>query len=213
MQLSVDSRRPIRHCSCRSGSVASLPLPPAAECLYRWADQRDEVVIVPNLQTRERKQRASPATARSVVVFPGAPVPVEIGRLPSLKLVADLAGRGVGLLLGTQRDPDVEEPAREDLYDVCVKGALVRLVRATEQRWTLIVRGLRRCRIVRVVRDSPYLVATSDPVHEGGGDEFPLRQLSTDLESAVDKLFSAGDVPAAAVEAVRASGDIDLSDL
>ena len=130
MQLSVDSRRPIRHCSCRSGSVASLPLPPAAECLYRWADQRDEVVIVPNLQTRERKQRASPATARSVVVFPGATVPVEIGRLPSLKLVADLAGRGVGLLLGTQRDADVEEPAREDLYDVCVKGALDRLVRA-----------------------------------------------------------------------------------
>src|SRR5438105_2794634 len=53
MQLTVDSRRPTRHCSCRSGSVASLPLPPAAECLYRWADQRDEVVIVPKLQTRE----------------------------------------------------------------------------------------------------------------------------------------------------------------
>jgi ATP-dependent Lon protease len=150
---------------------------------------------------------------RSVVVFPGATIPVEIGRLASLKLVDDLAGRGVGLLVGMQRDPDVEEPAREDLYDVCVEGALVRLVRATEQRWTLVVRGLRRRRIARVVRDSPYLVATSHPVHEAVGDEFPLGHLSADLESAVDKLVAAGDVPAAAVEAVRASGDIDLSDL
>jgi ATP-dependent Lon protease len=74
---------------------------------------------------------------RSTVVFPGTTIPVEIGRLASLKLADDLFGRCAGLLVGTQRDPDVEEPAREDLYDVCVEGALVRLVRASEQRWVL----------------------------------------------------------------------------
>ena len=150
---------------------------------------------------------------RSVVVFPGTTMPVEIGRLASRKLVDDLAGRGVGLLVGTQRDPDVAEPTREDLHDVCVEAAFVRLVKATEQRWTLIVRGLRRRRIVRVVRDRPYLVATSDPVRDARGNEVALSQLSTDLESAVDKLVAVGKVPAAAVEAVRARGDVDLSDL
>lgn len=149
---------------------------------------------------------------RSVVVLPGTTVPVEIGRTASLKLVDDLAGRGVGLLVGVQKDPDVEAPARGDLHDICVEGAVVSLVGATERRRTLVVRGVRRRRITGLVRGAPYLVATSEPVLEPRVDEVALSQLHTDLARAIDKLVAAGQVPVEAADTVKTGGNVEISD-
>jgi len=48
---------------------------------------------------------------RNLVLFPGAVMPVEIGRASSLRLIEALGGKGARVLVGTQKDADIEEPA------------------------------------------------------------------------------------------------------
>jgi len=69
---------------------------------------------------------------RNLVLFPGAVMPVEIGRASSLRLIEALGGKGARVLVGTQKDADIEEPAGADLYTICVEGEVVRIVKAAE---------------------------------------------------------------------------------
>ena len=97
---------------------------------------------------------------RNLVLFPGAVMPVEIGRLSSLKLIESLPGKGAHLLVGTQKDADIEEPAGADLYGICVEGEVVRIVKAAENRVTAVLRGTERRRVTGFVQEKPYLLAS-----------------------------------------------------
>ena len=79
---------------------------------------------------------------RNLVLFPGAVMPVEIGRPSSLRLIEALGGKGARVLVGTQKDADIEEPSSSDLYTICVEGEVVRIVKAAENRVTAVLRGL-----------------------------------------------------------------------
>jgi ATP-dependent Lon protease len=103
---------------------------------------------------------------RNLVLFPGAVMPVEIGRLSSLRLIESLPGKGVHLLVGTQKDADVEEPAGSDLYGICVEGEVVRIVKAAENRVTAVLRGIERRRVTGFVQEKPFLVASYESLVE-----------------------------------------------
>ena len=92
---------------------------------------------------------------RNLVLFPGAVMPVEIGRPSSLRLIDSLGGKGAHLLVGTQKDADVEEPAGADLYSVCVEGEVVRIVKAAENRVTAVLRGVERRRVIGFSQEKP----------------------------------------------------------
>ena len=57
---------------------------------------------------------------RNLVLFPGAVMPVEIGRASSLRLIESLGGKGARVLVGTQKDADIEEPVHLHLRARCV---------------------------------------------------------------------------------------------
>src|SRR4051794_32870542 len=103
---------------------------------------------------------------RNLVLFPGAVMPVEIGRARSLRLIEALGGKGARVLVGTQKDADIEEPAGADLYTICVEGEVVRIVKAAENRVTAVLRGTERRRVTGFVQEKPYLVAAFEPLTE-----------------------------------------------
>ena len=110
--------------------------------------------------TTENSKTLPLLSLRNLVLFPGAVMPVEIGRPSSLRLIEALGGKGARVLVGTQKDADIEEPAsRADLYTICVEGEVVRIVKAAENRVTAVLRGLERRRVMGFVQEKPYLVA------------------------------------------------------
>src|SRR5580765_6082622 len=94
-----------------------------------------------NEMTTENPKTLPLLSLRNLVLFPGAVMPVEIGRPSSLRLIDALGGKGAHLLVGTQKDADVEEPSGADLYTVCVEGEVVRIVKAAENRVTACCAG------------------------------------------------------------------------
>ena len=70
------------------------------------------------------------------------------------------------MLVGTQKDADIEEPAGADLYTICVEGEVVRIVKAAENRVTAVLRGVDRRRVTGFTQEKPYLLATYESLVE-----------------------------------------------
>jgi ATP-dependent Lon protease len=133
---------------------------------------------------------------RNLVLFPGAVMPVEIGRPSSLRLIEALGGKGAHVLVGTQKDADVEEPAGSDLYTVCVEGEVVRIVKAAENRVTAVLRGIERRRVVGFVQEKPYLVASFDPLVEVRKDTIEIDGLGMAVYDVSKQLIAISpDIP------------------
>ncbi len=96
---------------------------------------------------------------RGIVVFPQTAVPLNIGRPRSVRLVDDVVGdeRLIGLV--TSRDPELEDPGAEDIYTVGTVAAIHRLFRTPDGTIRLMVQGLARFRLGKIVQTEPYLKA------------------------------------------------------
>ena len=104
---------------------------------------------------------------RNLVLFPGVVLPVDVGRPGSLKLIDDVVKRSPArLLIATQKDPQIEDPKPEDLFEIAVEAEILKVVKLSESRITVVVRGLERRRLGTFAHLSPYLAADVLPLEE-----------------------------------------------
>ncbi len=106
---------------------------------------------------------------RNLVLFPGVVLPVDVGRAGSLKLVDDVVRRQPSrVMIATQKDPQVEDPSPEDLHTVGVEAEVLKVVKLSDTRVTVVIRGLERRRLGVFSQVVPYLMADVHPVEETG---------------------------------------------
>ena len=81
---------------------------------------------------------------RNTVVFPGAVIPLTIGRRVSLAAAEEAAssGRPIGLVM--QRDPSVDEPGPDDLYPVGTIARVIRYFNARDGTQHVVCQGEER---------------------------------------------------------------------
>jgi ATP-dependent Lon protease len=99
---------------------------------------------------------------RGFVVFPGTVLPLNVQRAASLKLLDDTLPRTKVIGLLTQRDEAKEDPTPQDLYSVGTAALVLKLVRQSEDHVLVIVQGLRRFSLRKIVATSPFLRAEVD---------------------------------------------------
>jgi ATP-dependent Lon protease len=99
---------------------------------------------------------------RGLVIFPGTIIPLTIQRPASLKLLDDTLPRTKVIGLVTQRDETKEEPTPEDLYTVGTVALVLKLLRQAEDNVLVIVQGLRRFALRKIVATSPFFRAEVD---------------------------------------------------
>src|SRR5437870_4848905 len=99
---------------------------------------------------------------RGFVVFPGTVVPLNVQRAASLKLLDDTLPRTKVIGLLTQRDETKEDPTPQDLYSVGTAALVLKLIRQSEDHVLVIVQGLRRFSLRKIIATSPFLRAEVD---------------------------------------------------
>ena len=149
---------------------------------------------------------------RNLVMFPHVLTPLTVGRERSLAAVTHALeharGSGgdhalVGVLL--QRDPKVDEPAAQDLYEV---GTLARIVRHTSSEHGvqhLVCQGVQRFRVTDTVSGWPFLAARIERLGEGVIDTTVEAAGITLRERAGDLLGLLPAVPAEVAHALQAT--------
>src|SRR5437870_11204352 len=99
---------------------------------------------------------------REFVVFPGTIIPLNVQRAASLKLLDDTLPRTKVIGLLTQRDETKEDPAPQDLYSVGTAALVLKLLRQSEDNVLVIVQGLRRFSLRKIIATDPFLRAEVD---------------------------------------------------
>ena len=108
---------------------------------------------------------------RDSVTFPDTLTPLAIGQERSVRLVNDVLVGNRMLVMVAGREPEVEAPAPDQLYDVGVAGMVARMLKVPDGSLRILVQGGQRVRIVEWLGTEPYLAARveelPDVVHEG----------------------------------------------
>jgi ATP-dependent Lon protease len=110
------------------------------------SESRSEAELVPILPLRNS------------VVFPASVVPINVGRLRSVRLVEDIVGQDrvtVGIL--SQKDAQVDEPRFADLYEVGTLARVVKVIRLGPQNYSVVLHGLARLKLTDAAGIEPYM--------------------------------------------------------
>lgn len=94
---------------------------------------------------------------RNIVMFPGVICPILIGREQSVGLIEAMrANPNQIFAVFCQRNSDIEDPSKEDIYDVGVYAKLVKVIDMPGNQKTAIVQGLSRCMLEDLYRMPSY---------------------------------------------------------
>jgi ATP-dependent Lon protease len=96
---------------------------------------------------------------RSFVVFPGTILPLTVGRAASIKLLDETLPQTKIIGLVTQRDETKDDPGPQDLYSVGTAAIVLKLLRQSDNHVIIVVQGLRRFALRKIVATDPYLRA------------------------------------------------------
>src|SRR5574337_1579112 len=96
---------------------------------------------------------------RDTVLFPGAVLPLTVGRESSLALVNSLTGEDKLLGVVAQLDPRIEDPAAADLHKVGTLAKVHKTVKMPNGNVVVFLEGLQRIQIVELLGLRPYLRA------------------------------------------------------
>ncbi len=117
---------------------------------------------------------------RNLVLFPGVVSPILIGRESSLALVRKAEKTGCIIAVVCQRDPDIDDPTKKDLYAYGVFARIVKVISMPNGHVTAIAQGLGRMELLSLsARRKPYLTGT-------------VRNAPETLPDKEDKEFNAG---------------------
>ena len=129
---------------------------------------------------------------RDTVLFPNSFMPLAVAREASVRLIDDaiVGGKLVGIF--TQRDASVEEPGQEDLYQIGTATHVHKMFKLPDGSLRLIVQGLARVRLDRVISAGPYLRAEVSPAVAMTGDEDHLEidALERNIKSNFQQVIS-----------------------
>jgi ATP-dependent Lon protease, bacterial type len=97
---------------------------------------------------------------RDAVMYPGAVLPITVGRDKSLKLIKAINKSNNIIGTVTQKDPSVEDPSFEDLYSIGTSAKIIKLLEMPDGAYTAILQGIKRFSLNSIIANNPYLIGT-----------------------------------------------------
>jgi ATP-dependent Lon protease len=155
----------------------------------------DEPLVVEDASAAERlviPDEMPVLPLRDTVLFPNSFMPLAVARAASVRLIdeATTAGRMIGVF--TQREATVEEPAQEDLYSIGTATHIHKMFKLPDGSLRLIVQGLARVRLDRIVQTRPYLRAAVSMADEllRPEDQIEIDALQRNIKSNFQQVVS-----------------------
>lgn len=153
-------------------------------------EDRDKKIHVP--------KELSILMLRDIVVFPYMVIPLFVGREKSKNAIDHSLSSHRMILLLTQKNMEIEEPKREDVYDVGTVALIMRMLKLPDGRVRILAQGLVRARIDGLDEEKPYYTAEVSVIQEPEGVEksIEVEALVRNIRSGLEKASSLGkDIP------------------
>lgn len=132
---------------------------------------------------------------RNLVLFPGVVSPILIGRESSLSLIKKAEKKGLLIGVVCQRDPEIDNPSFEDLYEYGVFAKVVKQLSFPNGNETVIVQSFGRMRLHDIKKQKPHLVGvvTATPELQPDKRDKEWHTAIEDLRKLADEYVNASD--------------------
>jgi len=131
---------------------------------------------------------------RDVVIFPYMIAPLFVGREKSKNAIDVALSTNRMILLLTQKDMEVENPKREDVYDVGTVALIMRMLKLPDGRVRILAQGLVRARVQSFEEEGAHIIAEVLVVQEPDKPEKSLESeaLIRNVRSGLERAASLG---------------------
>jgi ATP-dependent Lon protease len=96
---------------------------------------------------------------RDIIIFPHMVTPLFVARPKSIRALEMAMDGNKNIFLATQKDPQVDDPAVEDLYAVGTIGQIIQLLKLPDNTVKVLVEGGSRARIAHVLTEEESFLA------------------------------------------------------
>ena len=131
---------------------------------------------------------------RDIVVFPYMILPLFVGRDMSIKAIEHSLSSNRMVLLLTQKDLNIENPAPEDLYSVGTVAVIMRMLRLPDGRVKILVQGLSKAKALTYSQTEPFFKANIEKIYDQKSPALTIEneaQIRT-VKEHLDKVVSLG---------------------
>lgn len=128
---------------------------------------------------------------RDIVVFPYMIIPLFVGRDISIKAIDTALSSNRMILLLTQKDLSIENPATTDLYSIGTVGMIMRMLKLPDGRVKILVQGLSKARVKKITQSGAFFTAAIEKIEEvkpeslSVEEEAEIRSVKEQLDKAV----------------------------
>jgi ATP-dependent Lon protease len=151
----------------------------------------DGTVTEQEERAEERLDSAMPILPlKETVVFPDSMIPLAIGQERSIRLVDEAVANDRPIALVTSREGKEEAESADDLYPVGTAAAIHKMIRVPDGTLRILVQGLRRVRLARIVQDDPYLVGEFEEVADVITREKEIEALARNVETLFSRIIA-----------------------
>ena len=127
---------------------------------------------------------------RDAIVFPGTENVLVFGRPKSLTGIEEGVKRHNKIILVMQKNSSVDDPNKEDLYDIGILATIQKTVAGEKGEINALVKGQEKVKIVEYTKETPYLEARilkiEDKVDEDEEVQAMLRHLVSQIKRAIN---------------------------
>ncbi len=143
---------------------------------------------------------------RNLVLFPGVVSPILVGRQSSSKLIKRAEKRSLVFGVICQRDPEIEAPFKDDLFEYGVLAKIVKQLSLPNGNLTVIVQSLGRIKLKEIVDNQPFLTGRVEiiPEVQPEKDDNEFKTAIKDLRQQTNDYISmSDDIPDEATFAIQ----------
>lgn len=127
---------------------------------------------------------------KGTVVYPFLVVPLMIQEAEYVRLVDEALMRGSRIGLFVQKDPQVEHPGPEELYEIGTSGNILKMLRFPDGTVRFLIQGLARVKVKRFVTSGPFLSGEIEEIEDINTDpvksEAQQRTILASIKRLVD---------------------------
>ena len=125
---------------------------------------------------------------RNSVFFPGAVMPLTIGRPKTIRLIEETMRENSLIGIVAQRSPEIDDPAPTDLYQVGTIARVIKLTRTGKEGFSIVVEGLARFKTDEITQTEPYFFARITPLLDVGSNDPDAAALAATVKTTAREI-------------------------
>ena len=145
---------------------------------------------------------------RDIVVFPHMVVPLFVGRDKSVRALEEVMAEDRQILLSSQMDASVDDPADDGIYRTGVLANVLQLLKLPDGTVKVLVEGKTRVAITKFVSNPSFFEAEAEVLHEVDGDQSVTEALVRGVADEFERYAKIKkNIPEEALSAVSDAND------